>query len=135
MTEQVRDYIERYSLELEKEDGFYYYDDKIFEEDEIAILAKYDFEPDTEINAYAIEVTDTLDYIDGFDNGLHHALYYIRRLLFKYYYDREKFEYPKEIIKLKNLLSIFEMDYERFEMLVKQEILDDMEQSANRRED
>lgn len=134
MTEQVRDYIERYSLELDKDDEFYYYDDKVFEEDEIAILAKYDFEPDTEINAHAIEVTDTLDYIDGFDNGLHHALYYISRLLFKYYYDREKFEYPEEIVKLKNLLSVFEMDYERFEMLVKDEILNDME-SANRRED
>ena len=129
MDKRLRDYIEQYGLTLGT-DGFYHYGSNIFEEYQIKLLDKYGLEPDTEVNVDAIGITDSLDYIDGFYNGLHNALYYIDRLLYECFCD-DNLEYQREIREIKNLLCEIELDYTSLIEQVKTEILNDME-SSNR---
>lgn len=121
MTEQAKDYIERYEITYSPKDDFYHYGELIRDEDEIEIMAKYDLDPDTEINVEALDANDSIDYISGFDNGLHQLYYYMQKVINDAGLDHEQRRF------LKSKMGIFEMDYQDFQEKILAEIGNKME--------
>ena len=122
MTEQAKDYINRWEITYNPKTDWYEMGSKQFDEDEIEVLAKYDIDADTEINVLAIDSNDTLDYLDGFDNGLHNLYYEVMSILRNTTGITDKMLH--EII---TKMSILEMDYTSLAEAVKADILQQME--------
>ena len=111
-----------------QEDGFYHWEDKIYDVDEIYAIYTHRLGLDTPINPLALSTDDTLDYIEGFLEGIRQLSDYIHLYALK-----EK-DISAEMKKFRNLIDIYVMDVEELHDTVVAEILNKMEEQAGQPE-
>lgn len=121
MTDEIKEFLDNNHVIL-GEDEMYHWHEHIYDEEEITAIWEHRLGLDTPINPLCIDCNDTLDYINGFHEGVTQAIDYIRRLIKKDY----------TILKLDTWAMAFEFDTDDIVDSVTTQIMSDMEQSANR---
>lgn len=120
MTDRVLDYIKTYDLVYDDRDGFYHYNEHIWDEDEIEVLAEFNIYPDTDMNVLALADETDIERVESFINGVDQMYYYVCYLINKIEGLDEKIA-----LELRADISIIQMDYTDFADKVKGKIIEE----------
>lgn len=120
MTDRVLDYIKTYDLIYDDRDDFYHYNEHIWDEDEIEVLAEFNIYPDTDMNVLALADETDIERVESFINGVDQMYYYVWHLI-------NKIEGLDEKIarELRADISVIQMDYTDFADKVKRKIVEE----------